>query len=83
MRSSIVVLTMPPRRFWPFSSSSMVPLPSRVAGAFRNSFTPKCTTSSRTKFSQRSASSRPWARAMSDGAGHEAGVDAPDRGARR
>ena len=80
IRSSILVLTMPPRRFWPSSSSSMVPLPSSVAGARRNSFTPKWTISSRTKLSQRSASSRPCCGAMSAVAGDEAGMDAPHRG---
>ncbi len=64
MRSSCLVWTMPPRRRSP-STSSMCPLPSRVAGARMNSFTPKLTISSRTKPSQRSTRMRPCCSGMS------------------
>jgi len=63
-RSSLVVWTIPPRRRSP-STSSMWPLPRMVAGARRNSLTPKVTISSRTKLSQRSTSMRPCLAAIS------------------
>ncbi len=63
-RSSCAVCTMPPRWRCP-STSSMCPLPSSVAGARMNSFTPKLTISSSTKLSQRSQRMRPCLSAMS------------------
>ena len=59
--------------------SSMWPLPSSVAGARMNSFTPKVTISSRTKLSQRSTSMRPCCSGMSAVAAEEAGVDRAHR----
>ena len=66
MRSSCEVSDDAAQPALALSTSSMCPLPSSVAGARMNSFTPNETISSRTKLSQRSTSMRACFSGMSE-----------------